>query len=298
MSSPWMPLYVADYLADTRRLTMAEHGAYMLLIMEYWRNGGLPDDETRLARIVGATPEEWAQVRDNVAELFQPGWRHKRIDAELAKSRDKSDAAKASAARRWQSKGNANGDANAYANAMPTQCEGNANAMLPQSQSHISPSLRSGDTRARRASPSEAKEAAQAFDQFWEAWPNKIGKPVAAKAFFRVWREADAIVAGVERYKLDKPPDRPWLNPSTFLNQRRWEDDPAPVAMARAGPNREETSGVAKLLAESYGIDRRNGEKKAGDFADIRQLPIVDERFGASHFGDDCGIFETVPRLE
>lgn len=270
MSSPWMPLYVADYLADTRRLTMAEHGAYMLLIMEYWRNGGLPDDEMRLARIVGATPDEWAKVRDNVAELFQPGWRHKRIDAELAKSRDKSEAAKASASRRWQSKGNAN----AYANAMPTQCEGNANAMLPQPQSHISPSLRSGDIRAGRASASEAKEAAQAFERFWTVWPNKIGKPVAAKAYFKIWRETDAIIAGVERYILDKPPDRPWLNPSTFLNQRRWEDDPAPVANARAGPSErpQKMSAITEAILMMEGTDGRYSDT-GRDSSPVQQIP-------------------------
>lgn len=84
----WMPLYVADYLADTLHLTTAEHGAYMLLIMQYWRGGGpIPDNDARLARVVRATPEEWAAMRPSVAELFKIGdgvWRHKRVDAELA----------------------------------------------------------------------------------------------------------------------------------------------------------------------------------------------------------------------
>lgn len=86
MSLPYMPLYIADYLADTRRLSTLEHGAYMLLIMEYWRNGGLPDDDRKLARIVGLQESEWQEIRNDIAEMFHDGWKHKRIDAELARS--------------------------------------------------------------------------------------------------------------------------------------------------------------------------------------------------------------------
>jgi uncharacterized protein YdaU (DUF1376 family) len=83
----WMPLYVADYLADTSHLTVTEHGAYLLLIMHYWRNCGLPADEGKLARIVKCTAKEWAQIRDTIAEFFDEDWSHKRIDEELASAR-------------------------------------------------------------------------------------------------------------------------------------------------------------------------------------------------------------------
>ena len=91
--SSWMPLYVGDYLADTTHLSTAEHGAYLLLIMTYWRTEApIEDDDERLARIVGATPKEWAKLRKPVAAFFDVAdgvWRHKRIDAELAAARDR-----------------------------------------------------------------------------------------------------------------------------------------------------------------------------------------------------------------
>lgn len=88
-SPPWMPLYVADYLADTRRLSAAQHGAYLLLIMEYWISGGLPDDDSQLARIAAMTEQEWADSRAFIEPFFGEGWTHRRIDEELAKAKAK-----------------------------------------------------------------------------------------------------------------------------------------------------------------------------------------------------------------
>jgi uncharacterized protein YdaU (DUF1376 family) len=81
-----MPLYVADYLADTGHLDCAEHGAYIMLIMHYWQTGGLPNDDRKLASIARAMPEQWLSMKPTIAEFFDAGWRHGRIDAELKKS--------------------------------------------------------------------------------------------------------------------------------------------------------------------------------------------------------------------
>jgi uncharacterized protein YdaU (DUF1376 family) len=104
-----MPLYVADYLRDTRRLTAAEHGAYLLLIMEYWTSGSLPDDDRQLARITCMSAAEWRRSRPNVQAFFHDGWTHKRIDAELAKSADIS-SKRAASAKLKHSKSSANAE--------------------------------------------------------------------------------------------------------------------------------------------------------------------------------------------
>lgn len=84
----WMPLHIENYLADTGHLTAAEHGAYLMLIMHYWREGSLPEDEQIIARISRLSKAQWAESRPILAALFKEGWKHKRIDEELAKADD------------------------------------------------------------------------------------------------------------------------------------------------------------------------------------------------------------------
>ena len=109
----WMPFYIGDYLADTMRLTTIQHGAYMLLMMEYWRQGPLPDDDSELAAIAKMERKQWDKdARSAVRRFFvlqDDGLLHqKRLDAERAKTatniEQKSAAGKASAEARAAAK--------------------------------------------------------------------------------------------------------------------------------------------------------------------------------------------------
>lgn len=86
-TSHFMPMYWAAYIADTRRLSTLEHGAYLLLIADYWQSGQpLPDDDKILSKIAGLTKAKWMTVRQAIAAFFVIAggvWRHKRIDLEL-----------------------------------------------------------------------------------------------------------------------------------------------------------------------------------------------------------------------
>jgi hypothetical protein len=108
---------------------------------------------------------------------------------------------------------------------------------LPKTLNPISStsSLRSEDARAR------VRDTRFEFDQeFWPAYPHKVGKPDALKAFLRARNRAqlDTIMDGLRAY-VGKSDDRPWCNPSTWLNQDRWGDQPALFnghSQARAPP--------------------------------------------------------------
>lgn len=68
-----------------------------------------------------------------------------------------------------------------------------------------------------------------AFDQWWKLYPNKIAKPYAKTCFSKIEEaggiEFDTLMEGTRRY-VNKKDDRPWCNPSTFINQGRWTDEP------------------------------------------------------------------------
>lgn len=85
MSRAWMPLYIGDYIKNTRDLTTVQHGAYLLLIMHYWEHACLPQTEQQLASIAGLTLKDWRKLSPPIRAKFGPEWKHGRIDAELIK---------------------------------------------------------------------------------------------------------------------------------------------------------------------------------------------------------------------
>lgn len=97
----YMPLHPGDYLTDTAHLSLTEHGAYMMLIMNYWQTGKpLPVDDRKLRGIARMTADEWGHSRELLLEFFTEDaglLHHKRIDAELARVAERSSAARARA---------------------------------------------------------------------------------------------------------------------------------------------------------------------------------------------------------
>lgn len=58
---PAMPLWTDAYIADTRHLSDAEHGRYLLMLMDMWRSPGcrFPNDRAWLERRFRRTPEQF-----------------------------------------------------------------------------------------------------------------------------------------------------------------------------------------------------------------------------------------------
>ena len=77
------------------------------------------------------------------------------------------------------------------------------------------------------------------FAEFWEAYPRKAGKAKAMEAYAKALKGQirlqltcgldpathQDIMAGLERYKRDKPDYEDWKHGSTFLNSVSWIDE-------------------------------------------------------------------------
>jgi uncharacterized protein YdaU (DUF1376 family) len=236
-----MPMYWGDYLADTAHFTTTEHGAYLLLIGYYWTNGGLPQDENAIRRIAKLSPLLWRKISPLLKQKFDALWRHKRIDMELAKAIEKSKAQSAKALLR-----HSRGTADAYAGSMPSESQSQSESKKerdPASKKERDPAADaagacptpSGDEASpnigERGHKRETRRAAPAagFAEFWLAYPRKVSKGAAVRAYERALRKtsADVILAAlkaqVPTWDMSEP--KYIKHPSTWLHQECWSDE-------------------------------------------------------------------------
>lgn len=88
MSLPWFAFNADAYTGDTAHLTCEEHGAYLLLMLAYYRSEKpLPATDRALASICKLPMDRWLDCRPALAPFFveaEGTWRHARIEEEIA----------------------------------------------------------------------------------------------------------------------------------------------------------------------------------------------------------------------
>lgn len=152
----WMPIVIGDYLRDTQRLTTEQHGAYFLLLLDYWTNGPMPADDAVLCSISRLKMARFRKHKKALLSFFtvvDGELRHKRADAEKARAiqnaKRNSEKAKHAAEVRWQRE---NGDA-------PSNAPSNATSNAPECPSP-SPSVTNVT-----AAPTAVNQAKLIFDR-------------------------------------------------------------------------------------------------------------------------------------
>lgn len=241
--------YMGDYAKMTAALTLAQHGAYSLLLDHYYATEkALPDDMDALYRVCRAFDKREREAVAAVADMFFPvgddGMRHnKKADSEIPSARAAMESAQTNGkkgGRPIKKVEDQNPEQNQKQGENQAEIEG---AAKPSGLSKQNPSGFDNETgskpaaktphtpytiEARARSKSLAQQAAR-FDEFWAAYPNRKGK----KAALAKWKArnldamADTIIADVQARKAR---DREWLDGyvphgSTYINGCGWEDD-------------------------------------------------------------------------
>lgn len=178
----WMPVYIGDMLAKTTRMTTEQIGASFLVLMDYWRNGAIPNDNNIIASITRLSLSKAKALKDvliraNLLNVYDEEIRSEYLDnlktqAESNKTA-KAERAKKAAEARWnKSQDNVNtehnssntnasnkhdlSNANAYPQAMHKQCLDDAKSMLEECPSS-SPSSINNISLTHEQNPSEPK---------------------------------------------------------------------------------------------------------------------------------------------
>lgn len=106
------------------------------------------------------------------------------------------------------------------------------------------------------ASIADASPKPPSFDEFWSAWPlGKVGKDAARKAFGRLSpRQRIGATLQAAAWCGDWRAANPRLNdihPSTYLNNKRWEDEPQPSLTVIHGGPHDQSSRASRSTAQS-----------------------------------------------
>ncbi len=124
---------VSNYQAHTSHLDNLEDLAYRrMLDYCYFHEEPLPKDVKQISKLIRMR-DECERIADVLQEFFideEEGYFHSKVNAEIDRYRTKSEKAKASAKARWDRKTLKNKVLGSDANALRTDCEGNAKEEL------------------------------------------------------------------------------------------------------------------------------------------------------------------------
>lgn len=101
------------------------------------------------------------------------------------------------------------------------------------------------------------------FNEFWAAYPNKVGKGAAERSWVKYARNNPYLLENVLNALKWQRVSKKWLqgfipNPATYLNQKRWLDEPE-VEKPKNVPSIDDVMRSKGMAMDEW--DRRYQEK-------------------------------------
>ena len=225
----YYPFHPGDYLRDTAHLDPLEDLAYRrLLDLYYLSEAPIPLETQLVSRRLRLGCESVISVLNEFFVCTENGYTHKRCDAVLADYKA------------LQERARQNGKAGGRPKNEGTKPSGNP------AGSQQEPSGNPAETEQKpsgKLTKTKTKDSTSVgFTEFWKAYPNKTGKGAAEKSWQKQQPDLATVLAALAwQTKQDawtKDQGKFIPHPSTYLNQRRWEDEqPATKPKATGGLN-------------------------------------------------------------
>lgn len=272
-----MPMWIADYVMDTRGLHATQHGMYLMLLFHYWHAGSLPCEDDALAVIACCSKEEWHKHKPVVQKFFYDGWKHKRVEEELAQVVEISESRSASALQRW-SKGDAQIEAKPM---LPHTPHSTLHKVESESLSSVAVEKSNNGENSGPTSEADVQHEPEPmtpgwflrkFKAFREGYPKGAGtfawdaaSGIFHKAVMAEPSNCEAIIAGARGYRADcdkqqRTGTKFVMEPARFIKERLFSD----YATERAASLKYGDHGVSLETVEGWdrmlALERKRGE--------------------------------------
>lgn len=211
MSNPWFRMY-SEFSHDPKiqMMTEAMQRRYIMVMCLRCSNDLVTLHETEIAFHLRITDAELAETKALfIAKGFiDDQWNLLNWD----KRQFKSDSSAERVARHRENK----------------KVASNAAVTLPKRQSNALDT----DTDTDKKEPSSPDKPDDGFAEFWKAYPRKVGKGAALKAWGKIKSKADTLQAILQAIAWQRT-SKDWTkddgqfipHPSTWLNEQRWLDE-------------------------------------------------------------------------
>jgi len=220
---------IGDYHKKAGRLTMLEHGAYTLLLDACYDRERFPTEAEAIDWCWARTEEEEAAVRFVLSKFFTQVdgvFVQERIQDEIAAYHAKSQKNKEIAEQREEAK---------------RTKRAQAGTKRTPGEHERAPNQEPLTTNQEPVDNNPLPPSAGGFAEFWSAYPLKKAKATAEKAWAKLKPSADlqaAILSAIAAHKLTADWQRDGgqyiPHPTTWLNQRRWEDEVTHASSTRS----------------------------------------------------------------
>ncbi len=226
---PYYPFYVQDFDESTvvMEMSLDEVGLYVLALNESWKRGAIPADlkalALRIRRPFSAVKKAWPKVAVRWEPNGTPGYLvNPRQEIERTRAIEKSEQARKNVLRRYV------GSTDVSAKEDTDEQTG----ALPRASESVSSSGVVVDLSKKKSRTSLLSEKqAGWFSAAWAVYWRRIARGDAEKSFASAVTTEEQFSKVMQALELQSPwmlqrdsDKRPYF--ATWLNQKRWEDDP------------------------------------------------------------------------